>query len=109
MARSYEIRLDIFGIDPAKSANVVAFVDEAWVWNSWRYLKVEEGTFFVGGRSQLIGGIGEEEHFKSLVKRIWKLNGGYCQVKARYIDLEDTTPDYETLPEDYEQSTTGAK
>ncbi len=93
MSRSYEMCVEITGIDAARRGQVIAACCGEWSFSKEDFNNgpPSEGdgrslTAFADGA--LCGGETEERFVDRLARAVWKANAGHCQVTVRATYME---------------------
>ncbi len=86
MSRSYEMQVEISGLDPPREEAVKKAAESQWSFDSWPPYDDKLLTY---GEGQLCGGESEEEFVERLTHAIWEANGKFCPVAVRATYLDD--------------------
>jgi hypothetical protein len=86
MSRSYEMQVEITGLDPSREEAVKKAAELEWSFESW---PPYDDKLLAYGEGRLCGGESEEEFVERLTHAIWKANGKFCPVEVRATYLDD--------------------
>ncbi|MEA3350563.1 MAG: hypothetical protein U9Q82_08085 [Chloroflexota bacterium] len=86
MSRSYEMQVEITGLDPSRKGTVKEATESEWPFEGWFR---DTNTLIASGTDNLWAGESEKEFATRLTCAIWKANGKFCSVKVRATYLEE--------------------
>lgn len=108
MSRSYEMYVEVKGVNEDKVDAVKEAANALWQWEDWYVCSAVEGegngmSLSASGRSSLVGGQSEEEFARELREAIWKANSAFCAVTVAATYLEELPHnDYQGTEDEYE-------
>jgi len=86
MSRSYDMQVEITGLDPSREEAVKKAAESQWPFEGWFQ---DADRLIASGTDSLCAGVGEEEFAERLTRAIWKANGTFCRVEVRATYLDD--------------------
>jgi hypothetical protein len=97
MSRSYDMQVEITGLDQSREEAVKKAAELEWPFDSW---PPYDDKLLAYGEGQLCGGESEEEFVERLTRAIWTANGKFCPVEVRATYLDDLPHETYNLDED---------
>ena len=86
MSRSYDMQVEITGLDPSREEAVKQAAESQWPFEGWFR---DADKLSASATDSLCAGVGEEEFAERLTHAIWKANGKFCPVEVRATYLDD--------------------
>ncbi len=97
MSRSYDMQVEITGLDPSREEAVKKAAESQWSFEGWFQ---NADRLIASGTDSLCGGESEEEFVERLTRAIWTANGKFCPVEVRATYLDDLPHETHNLDED---------